>query len=57
MMSGVIMILAVTTFQHLYNEQGVVTPILAILRAATRVTMRSLGNRGFFFVVTGHKVF
>ena len=51
------MILAVTTFQHLYNEQGVVTPIRAMLRAATRVTMRSLGHRGFFFVVTGHKVF
>lgn len=47
-----ILAIEVTTFQHLYNEQGVITPICAILRAVTRVT----GSQKFFFfffVVTG----
>jgi len=33
--------------------QGVVTSIRAILRAATGVTIRSSGHRGFRFAVTG----
>ena len=39
------------------SDQGVVTPICAILRAATWVTMRSLGHQRFCCAVTGTQRF
>ncbi len=39
------------------QNQGVVTPIGAILAAATGVTMRSRGHQGFFSVVTRSRRF
>ena len=46
-----------TREQRLLTTQGVVTPIDAILKAATGDTTRSPGHRGFFLLVTGSRRF